>query len=166
MKATKVKIADKATDVLKAELGALESTYNGATIEFRNSKGIDCTCPANLIDRLGNYAGPADDKEAKQAYLNVYFRSTHEARKGAEAGGSVRLSVGESFKGVRVTSTVKGLDAAKAKVSHQYAVAQKLAREIHAIRVELEARAQVEREAAEIESKAKADADVMVALMG
>lgn len=131
-------------ETLKAELGTLEAVYNRTSIEFKNSKGEIKTCPANLIDRLGRYAGP-DDSRVKQAYLDVYFKATHEARKAAERGCDVRLSAGSSAKaGVRVSSTVKGIEPAKAPVADQFAAAQKLAKSIHAIRDELDRRNKAE----------------------
>lgn len=137
-------IKSATVEALKAELGTLEAVYNRTSIEFKNSKGEVKTCAANLIDRLGRYAGP-DDAAIKQSYLDVYFKATHEARKAAEQGCEVRLSAGSSAKaGVRVSSTVKGIEASKAPVADQFAAAQKLARSIHLIRDELDRRNKVE----------------------
>ena len=160
MKARKIKITEQAVEILKGELSTLEHTYNSAAIEFRNSKGETVACPINLIDRLGRYAGPAEDKASFAQYVAVYFRATHEATKGAKAGAECRLSAGSSARnGVRVTSTVKGLDPKKADVASQYATAQRIARDIHAIQTELARRANVEKIAADAAAAAKAEAD-------
>lgn len=152
-------IASATLETLKAELGILEATYNKSEISFKNSKGETKTCPINLIDRLGRYAGP-DDAKVKQAYLDVYFKSTHEAKKAADRGCDVRLSAGSSAKaGVRVTSTVKGIEEKSAPVSAQFAAAQRIAKSIHAIREEIDRRNAAEK-AAEL-NKA-----VLEALMG
>ena len=140
-------IAEASIETLKAELGTLEAIYNKSEITFKNSKGDLKTCPINLIDRLGRYAGP-DDAKVKQAYLDVYFKATHEAKKAADKGADVRLSAGNSVKaGVRVTSTVKGIEEKSAPVSAQFAAAQKIAKSIHAIREEIDKRSAAEKAA-------------------
>jgi hypothetical protein len=160
-------IAEATIDTLKAELGTLEAVYNKSEISFKNSKGEIKTCAINLIDRLGRYAGP-DDAKVKQAYLDVYFKSTHEAKKAADSGCDVRLSAGNSVKaGVRVTSTVKGIEEKSAPVSAQFAAAQKIAKSIHAIREEIDKRID-RRNAAEkaAEKAAELNKAVLEALMG
>lgn len=160
MKARKIKITEQAVEILSAELATLESTRATSAIEFRNSKGETVVCPINLVDRLGKYAGPAEDKEAFGKYVAVYFRAEHESKKGVEKGAECRLSAGQSARnGVRVTLTVKGLDPKKADVASQYAMAQKIAKDIHAIQTELARRANVEKIAADAAAAAKAEAD-------
>lgn len=163
----KIKITEQSTETLKADLGAREAAYNNSAVEFRNSKGAEVSCPSNLIDRHGKYAGPIEDKASFEKYLAVYFRANHEAKKGALNGADVRMSAGSTMRtGVRISSTVKGIDPSKAKVGHQFAMAQRMAKEIHAIRSELEARANVERIAAETAAKAQAEASILEALIG
>ena len=144
MKTMKSSVIEAMTnEQLQAEIGKFEASYNSSAIEFKNARGLPCTCPANLIDRNGRFAGDkATDSAGFDKYMATYLRVRHEAAKG---DGSASVSSGKETLTVR--TCVKGIDASKAKVSTQWEAAQALAKTIHKLRAELEARTNAEKQA-------------------
>lgn len=140
---------------LQAEIGKFEASYNSVAVEFKNSKGDVVSCPANLIDRAGRFAGDrATDKAGFDKYMSAYLKVRHEAAKG---DGSASVSSGKETLTVR--TTVRGIDHKSAKVSVQWEAAQSIAKTIYKLRTVLNERTQAE-------NKAKFDADVLEALLG
>lgn len=172
MKTQKIKLSEMDLATLKTELGLLENRYNSGAIEFKNSKGKVVSCPANLIDRLGNYAGPdretAEGKPLHDQFMAVFFKMQDEMRKGANNGAELKAIAGSNAKAgtVRIATSARGIDVKSARVGDQVALVQKMAKKIHEIRQELDRRAAAERAAAEAADKAKELAVQLEALMG
>lgn len=160
----KVTLQDKDTGTLTTELGALETQYNGESIEFKNSKGGKVTLAYNRIDRLGRFIGDREtEKEAWDTFMAVSFRAAHEQKKSVQKGASLAVKAGHSLKmGTCSASTrTSRMTAKECDTVVALAHAQKLAKAIHDIRVELAARAEAEK----AKAKEAADKELLDALM-
>jgi hypothetical protein len=145
MKTMKQSVIEAMTnEQLQAEIGKFEASYNSSAIEFKNSKGLVVACPANLIKPDGSFAGDKEsDKASFDTYISVYLKVKHEADKAKN--GSASVSSGKETLTIRTCS--KGIEFKQGPVSTQWHAAQALAKTIHKLRAELEARTNAEKQA-------------------
>ena len=137
------------TEELQAEIGKFEATYNSSAIEFKNSKGVAISCPANLIDGFGRFTGDkASDKPSFDLYMSTYLKVRHEQSKG---DGTASVSSGKETLTIR--TTVKGVEHKKAPVATQWEAVQALAKTVKRLREELNDRTVVA-------ARAKVNADM------
>lgn len=160
----KVTLQDKDTGVLTTELGALQTQYNGETIEFKNSKGEKVSLAYNRIDRLGRFIGDRDtETEAWNVFMAVSFRAAHEQKKAVQKGASLAVKAGHSVKMGTCSAATRTsrMVAKECDTVVALAHAQKLAKAIFDIQTELSARAEAEK----AKAKEAADKELLEAMM-
>lgn len=163
-----VKVQDRTTETLQADLGTLKAEYNKRQITFKNSKGEARTLDYNRVDRNGAFVGDRESEmEQWDSYVAVGFKVQHEQKKAINKGATLALKAGHSVRqGVSSANTrTSRMPAKETPVVIQLAHAQRMAKEIRDIETELAARAEASRLQAEATAKAAADKALLDAMM-